>query len=236
MTTVEMVTFVKAWTKHPDDTKILIALRSGYRWTVKRVYNSEGGPNLLSTIGRELAIASTTRDYDLSAAIVTAGGGELLGIKKLWLKLPSDQNFTPMNETDAETPVFQSYDAELAASPTIASGHPVMYQVVNYDKVRFAPALPAGSTLRVDYFRVAPPPDPTTNNTAETALDLPAIFHDAMVSKAIAHMFNMLDDTREGTWETRARDEVNDAIFTAGKRVQQPTRTTPWRRGRRRVL
>jgi hypothetical protein len=236
MTTTEMVAFVKAWTKHSDDSKILIALRSGYRWTVKRVYNSEGGPDLLSTIGRELSIASTTRDYDLSAAIETAGGGELLGIKQLWLKLPSDSNFTPMNEVDAETPAFQVYDAELAASPTIASGHPVLYQVVNYDKVRFAPALPSGSTVRADYFRVAPPPDPTTNNTAETAVDLPAIFHDAITAKAIAEIFSMLDDTRTGEWETRARDHANDAIHTAGKRVQQPTRTTPWSRGRRRVL
>lgn len=234
MTTQEMFDALKSRTKISDASKLGTELRSAYRWVVRRVYNAAGGPDLLMTIGEELpALVAVTRDYDLGANVTA---GELLGIKKLWLKLPQDTRFTGMDPSDADDPGFANMDSGTNATPDVAGGHPVLYTVINFDKLRFAPALPTTSVLRADYFRIGPVPDPTTNDIQQNSLDLPAAFHDAMVSKATAQLFTMLDDTREGTWETRARDELNDAIFTATNRTQYPTTTQPYKARRRRYI
>jgi hypothetical protein len=227
MTAQEMVDMIKFRTKQPDVAKILSELRAANRWVAKRVFLSTGGPDLLSTIGTEVTIAATARNYNLAAALAP---NEILGIKKLMLKLPTDTRFTKMNDVDANNEDFIKLDSELDATPLIASCHPVLYQPYNFDQVRFAPAIPATSIIRVDYFRLAPPPDPTANPLTTNGSDLPAIFHDAIVNKATAHCFSNLDDTRVGEWETRARDEITDAIHLASNRTQTPTETQPFRR------
>ncbi len=232
MLTSEMMDLLKLRTKVADQSKLLLELRSGYRWAARRIFNAEGGPDLLVTLGEELtALAATTRDYNVGS--LTAG--VLLGIKQLWVKLPSDSKFTLMEPTDAGNVCFTNADSATTAAPVTAIGHPVFYTVVNVSKVRFAPALPSGAVVRIDYFRTGEPPDPTTNPTQTNGTDLPDVFHDAICSKAIAQTFGFLDDSREGAWETRARDELNDAIYLATKRTQSPPQTTPFRAGRRRV-
>lgn len=233
MTVAEMLDALKWRTKKRDITELLIELNSAARWTARRVYNSEGGPDLLSTFGAELSIGSTTKSYDLGANVPT---GVFLGIKRLWLMLPGETEFTRMTEADLESPAFTANDNRLAADPLIATGHPVFYEVYNFDELRFDKALPANSKLRADYWREPPALDPTNNATIENGLDLPAVFHDAVISKATAQIFSVLDDSRVGEFETRARDEITDAIRTAGRRSQGPTQTIPFTRGRRRIL
>ncbi len=226
-----MLDLMKQRTKVQDSAKLLRELRSAYRWAVRRVYNAAGGPDLLTTIGEELPVlAAVTRDYDLGAAVT---GGEFLGVKMLSLKLPIDSFFTEMQPSDANATKFASADSAPVSNPNIAQGHPVMYTAINFSKVRFAPALPIGAIIRADYFRIGPVPDPTTNPTQEDGVDFPAIFHDAVVSKAVAQIFTTLDDTREGTSETRARDELNDAIYLATSRTKGPVQTRPVRSHRR---
>ncbi len=233
MTTADMIALLKQRTKIQDSAKLLVELRVAYRWAVNKIYKSADGPNLLVTVGEELSIAATTREYDLEANLV---GGTLLGMKQLWLKLPGESKFTPMVPRDVNDSEFQLLDSQTAADPLIASVHPVLYSMINFSQARFAPALPGGSTLRVDYARIGPAPDPTTNPTQEDGTDIPGLFHDGVVNKATAHLFNTLDDNREGSWETRAESVLNDAIFAAGKgtRAEHPVRTRPFRNGSQR--
>jgi hypothetical protein len=232
MTTQEMVDLVRDRSKQPDTAKILRELRAAFRWAVARIYTTEGGPDLLSTIGTELTITGTTRDYNLAANVQ----GTFLGLKQLWLKLPGDTNFTPLNEADLTAPSFQDRDSKPTADPDIAFGHPVLYQVYNFGMLRFGPALPDTSVLRADFFKFGPAPDPTTNNSPTSGTDLTDLFHDGIVCKASAHCLENLDDDRVGGWETRARDYLNDALFAAQKRVQGPEAHQGWARRRRRFF
>lgn len=234
MTTAEMLTLLAQRTKITNQTKLLNELKSAYRWAVNEVFKSAGGPQMLITVGEELtALAATTRDYDLETALT---GGSLLGIQHLDVKLPADTNFTLMLPRDISHPDFLALDNHTVADPLIASGHPVFYAVTNFGQVRFSPALPAAAVIRATYSRLGPAPDPTSNPTQQDGTDLPSLFHDAIVNKATAHLFNTLDDSREGSWETRAVTILNSAIYVAGKAVRtaRPVETTPFRRGNRR--
>lgn len=224
MTSQEMVDLCKDRSKQPDMAKILRELRSAFRWATNRIYMTEGGPDLLSTIGEELTISATTREYDLSANVTN-----YLGLKALWLKLSTDTEFVPMIERDASSSVFKANDTQVAADPLIASGHPVLYHIHNFGTLRFAPALPADCTLRADFFGFGLAPDPTTNPTPSDPTDL---FHDAIVAKAAAHCLENRDDDRTGGWETRAMVFLNDALRAAQKRSTGPTAHRGWSGGR----
>jgi len=246
MTTHEMLALLKQRTKVADETKRLNELWSAYRWAVKRIYNSSDGPKLLSTVGLELAaLTGTTKTYDLAAAVKAANGGDFLGVKKLWVKLPSDTRFVPMEPADSNEPDFVNADSDPAANLTVAQGHPVQYDVINFAQARFAPALPATAVVRIDVFRIAPPPGLDESSDLESSSDLdkepvvgqelPAIFHEAMVWKATAQLFHGLDDVREAIDERRATGELDEAIYMA-KRNQSPTVTQPFRPRRRRFI
>lgn len=236
MTTTEMVALVTQRTKVSDATKIVRELNSALRWVARRVYNTADGPDLLVTVGQELAtLVATTRDYDLGTAFTTAvAGTELMGVKLLWVKLPSDTIFRPMISADSNSQEFVDKDSAATATPDIAVGHPILYNVINFSKVRFAPALPSGAVVRADVFRIPPALSTSSNDAQANGDDLPSIFHDSIVHKANAQIFSGLDDSREGAEETRARDTINDAIF-ASRRTQAPQRTTGWRAKRRRM-
>lgn len=229
-----MLALLSQRTKIKNDPKVLNELRVAYRWAVNRIFKSADGPQLLVTVGEELpALLATTRDYDLESNLV---GGTLLGLQTLWAMLPTEILFTRLIPREISQQDFIAMDSSTAADPKIATGYPVFYAVTNYGQVRFAPSLPTGTVLRADYARIGPAPDPTTNPTQQDGTDLPSLFHDAIVNKATAHLFDTLDDDRAGGWETRAIDVLNDAIYAAGKatRTARPVETRPFRRGNRR--
>lgn len=234
MTTQEMLNLLAQRTKVTNQTKLLSELKSAYEWAVYEIYKSADGPQMLITVGEELtALAATTRDYDLESHLT---GGSLLGIQQLEVKLPADVNFTLMLPRDVSNADFMVLDNHLASDPLIASGHPIFYAVNNFGQLRFAPALPATTVIRATYSRLGAAPDPSTNPTQEDGTDLPKMFHNAIVAKACAIIFNTLDDTREGSWETRAITLLNTGIYVAGKitRTARPVETRPFRRGSRR--
>lgn len=246
MTPNEMLDSCLQWTKVSSQTKRLVALKKAYRWAVRRVFNSEDGPDLLATIGEELAaLGATTKTLDIKALLAH----DLLGFKKLWLKLPADLSFVGMKPSDTTDDSFVETDADLAANLKTAQGHPVYYDIINYGQARFSPALPAGSIIRVDYYRLARDigvVDDSAIDDSETQStelseqpvvgeDLPAVFDDAVTSEAISLLFNGIDDDREASWHNRAIAELTDALYI-GKRVQGPTRTRPFRARRRRFI
>jgi len=236
MTTSEMLSILTQRTKISKPDRLLAELRVAYRWAVNEIFKSADGPQLLMTVGEELPVlAATTRNYDLETNLV---GGSLLGLQNLWARLPGAITFSLLTPRDVTSSDFVASDTHTAADPLIASAYPIYYAVVNDGQVRFAPALPSGTYLRADYARLGPEPDPTVNPTQQDGTDIPAMFHDAVVNKATAHLFNTLDDSRESSWETRAIQSINSAIYAAGKgtRTQRPVETKPFRSRTRRSL
>lgn len=241
MTPDQQLDFCLKWTDVTDHQKRLAALQKAYRWAVRRVFNSESGPNLLASIGEELtALASVTKTLDIESLL----SHELLGFKKLWLKLPSDIKFVGMEKRDTNDEAFEDGDADPAASLTVAMGHPVVYDIINFGQARFAPALPIGAVIRVDYYRLARVPgqddsgDVDSSEEADVPVvgeDLPAIFDDAITSEACSILWSKLDDDREMEWHQRALSELNDSLFI-WKRVQGPTQTGRWKPQRKRYI
>lgn len=230
MNTQTMVDVVKARTRQQDDTKVVRELNSALDWCYTKVYNSSGGPDTLMTFGNELtALASTTRDYDIDANVT----GTVYSIKTLWVKLPGETNFTPMLPRDQHD---QYYADVYPASDTtsVATGHPVYYEVVNFAKVRFYPQLPASSVLRVDACIKPPDIDPTTNPTLTYANDIPEPTHEAICDKATAQVFEQLNDDRWKDWQVLAERRLYDAMHLLTRRSQGPITTKPFR-GRRSV-
>jgi hypothetical protein len=241
MTVNQMFDLLTDATKQRDQGKLLRALRQAHRWTALRIYNAANGPELLATIGEEYAINVTTKTIDLAAIVL---GGQFLSCKMLWLKFTNDAKFTPMVPANTDDEEFRALDTDLAASPTIAAGHPVLFAIENFSQARFAPALPASSTVRLDYYRI--PPEPGAAEAGETSLseededwevavDLPAIFHDGMVERAKGFLWHNLDDDRENLAIKSAIDEITEAIYMS-KRTKGPTTTRPFRQRRRRWI
>ena len=226
-----MVTRVKDRSRHRDDTRVIGEVRSAQTWAWFKIFNSENGPDLLSTFGTELTLLATTREYDIGANIT----GTLYGIKQLWLKLPQDRSFTPMTFADVNDKQFTLNDQWLAADQDrIAQGHPVYYDIIDFARVRFSPPLPAQSVLRADVWLRPPDIDPTLNPTLTYGNDIPVPAHEAIVDKATAQIFELLDDDRWTDWNTMAEQKLRDAMYLLTKRTQGPPRTQPFRTRRRR--
>ena len=234
MTPTEIIAQVQARTKMPSTTKIGNELKAAYRWAMRKVFNTENGPDLLVTIGEEHTMSSRTRTYDLAANTTKP----FLGIKQLWLKLSTDSMFSPMVSTDSNTIDFMVRDAETASDTSVvARGHPVFYDSINFGEVRFAPALPSGAVIRIDYFQFAleldideaseSPADSTDDVEVQSILDT---IVDAIMDKTTSNVFNLLSDDREIKWEMSAKETLTDAIWTLQRRVQGngPITTRPW--------
>lgn len=222
---------VRARTRHNDDTRVINEVHSASTWAWLKIYNSENGADLLSTFGNEFTMTATTREYDLGAAVT----GTLYGVKKLWLKFATDTSFTPMCPADANDRQFMFNDQWLASDTlNFAKGHPVYYDVINFAKVRFAPALPVDSIIRADIWLRPPDFDPTVNPTLDYGSDVPEPAHEAIVDKATAQIFELLDDDRWGDWNSMAEQKLNDAMHLMTRRTQGPPHTQPFRTRRRR--
>lgn len=228
MTTQQIIDAVKARTRQNDDTKVIREVNSAKDAIYQRVFNSVGGPDLLMTFDNEVTMAAVTREYDIDANVT----GTVYALKGLWLKLSGETAFTPMVPMDAwSEPVARFYDQYPSSDTTsVAAGHPVVYQVFNFAKLRFFPMLPSGAVLRIDACIKAPDIDPTSNTTLTYGNDIPEPTHEAIVDKATAQVFEQLNDDRWRDWDVMAERKLNDAMYLMTRRTQGPTVTTPYRR------
>ena len=225
---------VKNRTGHTDNAIVMDEVNSAKDWVFNRIFNSENGPDLLGTWATEITLASRTRDYDLGAGLSNVA---IYGIKQLWVKLPTDSRFTPMVPADANARAFVENDSYPASdTTTVATSHPVYYETRNFDMVRFAPPLPVNAVLRVDYWRKAPDLDTSTNNTLDAGDDIPEPALEALVDKATAQVFILLDDSRWTEFNRLAEQRMHEAGFVLHKRAQGPARVTPYQYRRRRIL
>lgn len=222
-----MVTQIQDRTKHPSTTKIGNELKAAYRWAMRKIYNSENGPDTLVTIGEEKTLVARTRTYDVSAAVTNS----FLGIKQLWVKLSTDSVFSPMVPTDTNSMDFMIRDSEINSDTSVvAVGHPVFYDSINFGQVRFAPALPSGAVVRIDYYQFAIALDVAAVTTLTEGQKVFDAITDAIMDKATAQVFNLLSDDRELKWELSAKENLVDAIWNINRRVQGPgaISTKPW--------
>lgn len=233
-----MIDRIKQRSHSRDDLKIIGELNSSKDWASNRLFNSEGGPESLSTFATQLTISSRTREYDLGANVT----GTIYGVKQLWLKFSSDTDFTLMVPLDAGDPLFTANDPYPSSdSTTVAEGHPVYYNVQNLSKIRCAPPLPADSTLRADFFRKPPNLDPVTNNALAYGDDIVEPLHEAIVDKATGQMLRLQNDDRADDYDREwppygsAQHRLNAALYLIRARTQGPVRTQPFRAGRRRL-
>ena len=233
MTVADMVDRIKVRTFQKDDTKVIGELRAAVDWAFNRIFDTENGADLIATWGSELTMAAQTREYNLAANV----SGTIYGIKALWLRFSTETTFTPMRPVDSADMRFL-FDDQYASSDTttVAVGHPVLYDVVQFGKLRFAPPLPSGSVLRVDYWKKPAIVDPTTNNTLDLGTDLPPVVDESIIDKATGQIFDLMDDTRAEKWEKRAEARLTDALYVIVRRTSGPTETQPFRIRRRRLF
>jgi hypothetical protein len=223
----EMLDTVKVRTHISDDTKVVRELNSAKDWVYNRVFISENGPDAIMKTGLTVPILTNTRELDIAAAMRTYElplPGELYGVKQLWLKLPTEIKYTPMDTKDTGDPAFQMTDTGDDANE-VATGHPVYYDMVNFSVARFSWIIPAGSSIRADLWEVPPAFDLATNTTTA----IPTCLHQSICDKATAQCFVNLDDDREPMWERNAERKIREALFALNKRTE-PIKTQPFRR------
>lgn len=235
LTVTQMIRRIKDRTKHTNDSLIVGELNAAQGWAYNRLYNSENGPDQLESIANEITLNARTRTYDLGASIT----GTLYGIKLLWLRFSSETVFSPMRPVDSADLRFIFNDQWTASdTTTVAAGHPVMYDVINFSQVRFAPPIPSGSVIRADVWLLPPILDPniSADNTLVYGSNIVQPVHEAIVAKATGLVFDDMDDARANTWETRAESWLQQALFVVNKRSQGPVTTQPFRIRRKRWI
>lgn len=195
------------------DNLLLAELNSAKNWVANELYLLS--EDLVVTFETEVT-PGAVQDYDLGAAVTAAvPGAEVWGLKALWVKYAGETKFTEVCFKDANDPEFRGRD-QMDPQPI----HPLFADVVNFNKLRFAPSLPASTTLRVDW--IGNPPDLTLESGPVTSIPVPA--HPAMVDLATAKVFNDLDDTRSTGLEVQAERALKMALHVI-KRRQSLTRT-----------
>jgi len=200
-----------------DTTKLGYELNAAIQWAFNRIYLSQRGPDMISSFSNEEDLAVAAQYLSLQTA---TGETTLVGVKRLLLKLPGEITYTPMIEMDPADPRFGDlYDNNDASAPT-AQGHPVYWHFLASEVARFNVILPAGASVRTDFFRFI---------TLGAFTLISDVVHNAIISKATATVFLNLDDERWAAWAGMAERELTDAIHVINRTVQGPTRTRPFR-------
>jgi hypothetical protein len=218
-------TVVSSRTFMSDTTKLGYELDAAIQWAYNKVYNSSNGPDMIMDFADEFTLTSRTIEQDLAAS-TGVNDTTLFGIKKLWLKLSGDIEFHPMIPVDGNDAEFGITALAASDTTTVATGHPVYYQLFNHQSVRFSPPLPSGAIVRADYFQFA---------SLGTLAGISDNIHQCIIDKATSTVFNLLDDDRSMYWNAIAERNMVDALHALNRKVQAPVRIRPFRTRRRRL-
>lgn len=215
MTLQDSLLLIKKRTKKENDDVWLVAeMNSALSFVWNRIYVAY--PDLELTFETTATLAADTQQLDLGAAIA-ALGGEFFGHKTFYTYDSGSQRYIPVRFLDANHPDFLAREQETAELifPSLAS-------VVNFDQVRFAPALPSGTQYRSDW--VGKPPNFSLNSQTQTTIPEP--LQQAITDKATSQMYVGIDDDRVSYWEAQARDKIVTGIHAIKYRQQQTPQTT----------
>lgn len=210
----EMLAAVQGDTQIADQNYVIRKLNKAQSYVANRIMPTN--VELFKVTDDQITLNSDTRSYDLAANVST---GELQQIEFLGVKYSSETRFTPVVYTKGNTDQFIYWDQE-----PVQPVHPQYTVIDNYDRVRFAPGIPSGSILRVDYIYL---PKALSLQT-QTTCQLPTIFHEVIVSDATRQCFLGIDDTRDQSYKFMAMDELYAALNVLNSRqFQQSPKTRP---------
>lgn len=205
-----MLVMVRDRTKvRNNDTMLINELNAAADEMWKRLYAVF--PDCEITFDSEGTFLVATQQFNLGAAIVLLGG-VFYGSKTFYIKGASDDRFIPVEFMDTNDPRFQAQEQEDAnvLSPVYAS-------LVNFDQIRFAPELPAGTMWRSDW--IGKPPNLSLATNTQTSIPEP--FHQAIVDYGTATVYDILDDDREMTNQRKADYKIRSAIDVVKRRQWQ---------------
>lgn len=205
------------------DSALINELNSASDWTWNRIVTSNN--NILKVDNFQATMAAQTSSFNIGAAIAPV---TLVATKWLGTMFQGETKFNPVKWVDSSDDKFIAADQ----SPSPATNSPVYAASENLTWVRFAPPLPVGCIIRVDYIYA-----PLGLDLNQKVLsDLPAMVHESIVDKATAQVFVNLDDDRSEYWEGQALAKLYSAANSISTRqYQQPTRTRPFTRCRSRA-
>lgn len=167
------------------DPRIVNELDNALTWLWERLYVVN--PNLELTFETTGSFSSDTQTFDLGAAILSATGGEFYGLKTFWVKRSGDAEYIPVDWMDTNRPAFIDRDQDSAQVRS-----PVLAQMVNFDQIRFSPALPSGAEWRADW--IGKPASLSLSTNAKTTV--PDTFGQALMARATAVILDGMDEER----------------------------------------
>lgn len=214
MILTRQITRIQDRTQQNNVGSIIDELNSAQDFIWNRIITNNS--NILKVDDCELTMAAETSSYDLGANVTS---GTLVAIKWLGTKFAAETVFNPVGWADSSSDEFILADQSQQA----ATNSPVLCASENFTQVRFAPPLPAGTMIRVDYIYT-----PTELSLSSTVIsDLPAIMHECMTDKATAQTFINIDDmTRAAYWEGQAMSKLLSAQNSLRRRQYQQTPQT----------
>lgn len=169
-----------------QDPKLLDELNNALDWLWPRLYAVN--PNLEITFGTTGTFSADTQTFDLGAAIAA---GELYGLKGFWVKRSGDEDYVPVRFMSSGRLSFVLSDQDTASVTT-----PVLADVINFDQIRFSPAMPSGAGWRADW--IGKPAPFNLDDNADTTV--PDTFAAPLVDRSIAVLFNLGDDDKDNRW------------------------------------
>ena len=217
-----MLTLVRKRTKvRNDDGWIIDELNSALRWSWRQLYLTN--PDIKLTFGTTGTLSSDSQALDLTTAV----NADIYGIKTFWIKGTSDTEYVPVVFKDENDPDFIALN-QLTPVQVI---HPVLCAIYNFNQLRFGNQLPSGTAWKADWIGTPPPLSLDT----ECVTTYPEPLHDALTDRAIAVIFDSLDDIRAAEWFALAQQDVTQGGRVVKRRQFQTKATTapyPGRTGR----
>jgi hypothetical protein len=196
-----------------NDPYLLDELNTAGDWVFNQIMVMD--EDIMKAENEQFTIAAQTSSYDLGANVAKAN---MYAIKWLGVKLAGDTKFNPVQWMDSAKDLFMSADQDQPAT-----AHPIYCDTKNFSQVRFAPALPAGAVIRVDYIYCMQLMDLDTNAALSSSAytGIPNPFNQAIVHYATGLVMTGIDDLRDMIWERRAKEAVRVALNVLDKRQWQ---------------
>lgn len=177
-----------------DDPWLIDELADALDWAWQHLYLSN--PDIKLTFGTTGTLSGDAQSLDLTTAINTT----IYGIKTFWIKGASDSDYIPVVFKDPNDPEFLALN-QITPAQVI---QPVLCAIYNFNQLRFANLLPSGTAWKADWEGTPP----ALSLATQCVTTFPAALHYAMTARAIAVIYDSIDDTRSGTWFAIAQDRL----------------------------
>ncbi len=196
-----------------DDPFLIDELNSAADWAYNRLFTLN--EDICKNESEIITLASQTSSYDLGANVQRPN---MYAVKWLGVQLVANAKFSPVQWMDSANDAFQS-----ANQDPPATAFPVFCDTKNFNQVRFAPPLPAGAKIQVDYIWIPMLMNLNTNAsfTSATYPGMPNPIYQSVVDKATAQVYIDIDDTRVVYWEDQAKRKLREALNLVDKRQWQ---------------